>query len=179
MKEIIHEYGAGILAAIATTLILGLFAGLVFSPTGVVAKNVRTFARGYAGETDVDGEETLTYIDHSRGNLPEPVAKRSVFSGEEYDVEDVFNIPDGYRLRVSRVTLLDDLLDYETARGRGNMAIGAYYDSGSDVTGQVCSDRGMRLRFPDKGYYALRATIESGHGETLSGLYLISVRERV
>ena len=177
MREVIREYGGGIIAAIATALVMALLSSIVFSKNGVMAKNVNAFATGYAGETAVSHpDDVIRSVKGSRKAVPKPVAKRSVFEKRDYDVSDVFDIPSGYTLRVTRVVQLDDLSSIEEYCGRANMAAGAYDSCGEDITEAACSEGGRCLCFPAPGYYALRVATATDTGECMTGVFLISVR---
>ncbi len=178
MKQIIEEYGVAITEAIVTVALLGLFASMVFMPQSMLSEKLMTYVSGYAGyASGGDMDATAKMMKKSRKNVPEPRAIKSVFAGEKYGVDEVFDIPDGYTLRVTRAELLDDKSRVETQKGRGNMVIEAYGNDGTDMTSEICTDDGSTVTFPKKGYYVLYAKTADGKGSSTSGSYLVSVRE--
>ncbi len=178
MKQIMEEYGGAIIEAIATVALLGLFTSLVFTPGSLLSQKLLSYAAGYAGESKAaDAVSAGEMVESARGSLPEPVAVKSVFAKRQYDVSDIFQIPEGYTLRITRGALLDDLSGIESAAGRGNMATAALCEDGRDITGDICSCGGKKLTFPSAGYYALMAASADGNGRSVTGVYLVSVRE--
>ena len=178
MKQIMEEYGVAILEAIATVALITLFAGLVFTPGSLMSQKLMTYASGYAGEAGaIDNVSAKGLVSSSRKGLPEPKAVSGVFAGREYDVTEVFKVPDGYTLRVTRASLLDDLSDIETDKGRGNMVMDTFDGDRSDDTDIICKNGGKTLFFPSKGYYSLMAAAADGSGATVTGVYLICVRD--
>ncbi len=177
MKQIMEEYGVAILEAMATIALLGLFATMVFSPQSLMSDRLMTFAAGYAGESGaIDKVSAKGMVETTRKDLPEPCAVNSVFANREYSVSEVFDIPKGYTLRVTRAMLLDDLSEIETDDGRGNMAMETYDSGKEDITTEICRDEGQRLCFPREGYYSLMVAAADGKGNSTTGVYLVSVR---
>ncbi len=177
MKQIMEEYGVAILEALATVALLGLFAGLVFTPGSLMSEKLLSYASGYAGEAGaIDTVKAKGLVKESRKDLPEPKAVSSVFAGREYEATEVFDVPEGYTLRVTRASLLDDLKNVETVAGRGNMAMDAFLNDDTDMTGDIVRDGGKSLYFPSEGYYALMVASADGSGASVTGVYLISVR---
>ena len=176
MKEVINEYGSSMMAAMATVLILALFSVMVFGADGVVAKNIRGYADGYAGKKMSDIRLLSDSIKTAERSIPELKAKKSLFAKRKYDISDLFFDAPGYEMRAARVILLDDILDYESEIKRGNMVLFEYDKSGEDVTELTCSDGGKKLCFDHEGYYAVKISAADGSGRRTSGSYIISVR---
>ncbi|MCR5099125.1 MAG: hypothetical protein K6B14_09280 [Lachnospiraceae bacterium] len=177
MKQIMEEYGVAILEAVATVALLGLFAMLVFSPGSLMSDKLVGFVSGYAGEAGaIDKVSAKEMVISGRNELPEPCAVNSVHAKMEYSVSDVFDIPKGYTLRVTRASLLDDLENIETDAGRGNMALQTYDVGKEDMTVDICRSEGQKLIFPERGYYSLMVACADTKGHSTTGVYLVSVR---
>ncbi len=177
MKEIIHEYGGGIIAALATALVITLFSSLVFSGDGIVSKNIETFVSGFAGKSrEAKVGDILSGIDKSRIRLPEARMIKTAYSGRNYDIDELFDVPKGYAIRASRVKQLDDLSLKETSVGRANMAISSYENTCMDVTGDVLKNGGRRLYFFSPGYYELWTAMDDGTGRSVRKTYMVCVR---
>lgn|GEM_PF-6762391 len=177
MKQIMEEYGVAILEAVATVALLGLFATLVFSPGGVMSERLMAYASDYAGEAGaIDHISAKGMVMGGRDEMPEPCAVNCVYEKKEYGVAEVFDIPKGYTLRVTRASLLDDISSVETGEGRGNMVMKSHDTGSCDMTSDICRDGGQSLFFPEKGYYSLMVACADGNGHSTTGVYLVSVR---
>ncbi len=177
MKEILHEYGGGIIAALATALVITLFSSMVFSGNGIVSKNIETFVGGFAGKsTEAPKEAIISDVDKSRKKLPEARVIKTAYSGQNYDIDELFDVPGGYVIRASRVKLLDDLSLTENSTDRANMAIKSYEDDCRDVTEDVLGRGGQNLFFDSPGYYELWTAMDDGRGRSVRKTYMVCVR---
>ncbi len=177
MKEIIHEYGGGIIAALATALVITFFSAMVFSGDGIVSQNIATFVGGFAGKSGKAPKEAmLSDVKKSREKLPEARVIKTAYSGQNYDIDELFDVPGGYFIRASRVKLLDDLSHMENALGRANMAIKSYEDECRDVTEDVLGPGGQNLLFNSPGYYELWTAMDDGGGRSVRKTYMVCVR---